>query len=154
MGIKVKLNDIIQEIECQIDEYNLFLNTKTGKIVMISNDEFRAAENDKVIQLFPEWQREAVKQAREVLEEDYFLNLPSKYDIDEYGIMEDFCLSLEDDKLRDIMCDVIQGRGAFKRFKENIRRYDIEEEWYTFKDKAYKQIAIEWCEDNGISFEE
>jgi hypothetical protein len=34
--------------------------------------------------------------------------------------MEDFYYSLEDDKLRNKMCQAINARGAFRRFKDNI----------------------------------
>ena len=26
-------------------------------------------------------------------------------------------------------------------------------EWYEYKEKAQKQLAIEWCEENGFSYE-
>jgi hypothetical protein len=38
----------------------------------------------------------------------------------------------------------------FKRFKENIQRYDIPDDWYEYRDGAIKQIAIDWCEENDI----
>jgi len=26
------------------------------------------------------------------------------------------------------------------------------EEWYRYRDEAYEEIAVEWCEDNGIEY--
>lgn len=83
---------------------------------------------------------------------DDYIPLPSSFDIHEYHIMERFCLSITDDKLRDTMSGSIRGRGAFRRFKDNMRRYNIEEDWYKYRDEALKQIAIEWCEENDIDF--
>jgi hypothetical protein len=30
----------------------------------------------------------------------------------------------------------------------------IENDWYRFKDEAYKEIAQDWCEENGITWRE
>ncbi len=35
-----------------------------------------------------------------------------------------------------------------------IRELGLEDDWYRFRDEAYKEIAIAWCDDNGIIFEE
>lgn len=144
------LDKIIEGMDMQTDESRSFFNKKTGEIVTITDEEFRATENDEPIEKFPEWQREFIKIAQEILETDDYIALPSNYDIDEYSIMEEFCLSIEDDELSDIMYSSIKGRGAFRRFKDNIHRYNIAEDWYNYRYEALKQIAIEWCRENGI----
>ena len=101
---------------------------------------------------FPDWQQESIKIAQEILENDDYIPLPDKYEIHEYDIMEKFCLSINDDELRDIMYYSIKGSGAFRRFKDNILRYDIEEDWYKFREEAFREITVEWCEYNKVSF--
>jgi len=150
--IVVDLDEIIHGMESQSYEMRSFLNMKTGEIVLITDEEFSAAEDDEPLERFPDWQRESIMIAREVLEEDYYISLPSQFDIHEYSIMERFCLSIDDDDLQDIMCSSIKGSGAFRRFKDNIHRYHIAEDWYKYRDEAIKRIAIEWCEDNGIRY--
>ncbi len=49
----------------------------------------------------------------------------SKYDIHEYNIMEDFVLSIDDNKLSDELYYAIKGKGVFRRFKDLIQRYGI-----------------------------
>lgn len=66
--------------------------------------------------------------------------------------MEEYCLEIEDDNIREAMYSSIKGRGAFRRFKDNINRFGIEEHWYKYRDEAIKRIAIEWCEGNGIRY--
>lgn len=152
MAIPVKLDDIIQELECQSDEHTSYLYKKTGEVVTVGYEELRAAESDEPIENLPEWEQENIKTAQEILETEDYVPLPSKFDIHEYSIMERFCLSIADDKLRDTMYRSIKGSGAFRRFKDNIRRYNIEEDWYKYQYEALKQIAIEWCEENDIDF--
>lgn len=48
----------------------------------------------------------------------------------------------------------IQGRGAFRRFRDGIRRFHLEQEWYDYQAAEYKKLAARWCEDNGIEYEE
>lgn len=155
MSIRVKLADIIDGMEGQSDEYSSYLNRKTGEVVLISDYEMRAAQEDDPIEDFPEWEQDQVRIAREIIAEtgDY-VSLPTKYDIDEYRIMERFCLSLADRKMGDALDDLIHGSGAFRRFKDAVFRYGIENEWYACRNNALKGIAVEWCRQNNIEFDE
>jgi len=154
MMARVKLDDIIEGLEFQTDESHSFLDKRTGKVVTISYEEMKAAENDKPIENFPEWQQDLIKIAKEIVAEtgDY-IHLPTKFDINEYRIMEDFCWSIEDAEMRETLCNLIKGSGAFRRFKDAIKDFGIENDWYKYRDDALKQIAIEWCQEHGIEFE-
>jgi len=136
MNKPVKLEDIIDGIEMQTDESSSYLNIKTGEVVIISDEESSAAEEDKPIDSFPEWQHELINKAKEILHSNDYISLPSKFDIHEYSIMEKFCLSITDDQLRDLLYYSIKGSGAFRRFKDNVYKYNLEEEWYKFRDEA------------------
>ena len=134
------------------DEHSAFLNRNTGELVTLSSEELSAAEEDDNIVDYPEWQQEMIIKAKEVISSDDYLPLPSKFDIHEYHIMEDFCHSLADDKIRERLLDKIRGRGAFKRFKDAIRNSGIEEEWYRFRQEELEKIAIDWLEANQIPY--
>ncbi len=155
MAIRVKLDDIIVGLECQSDESHSYLDKRTVKVILISDEELCAAENDEPIDDFPDWQQDQIKIAKEILAEtgDY-IGLPSKFDIHEYSIMERFCLSIDDSEISDTLYSLIKGSGAFQRFKDAIHKYDIAEDWHKYRDNALKEIAIEWCQENGIEFEE
>jgi hypothetical protein len=155
MAVHVKLDDIIEALEAQSDESYSFLNKKTGKVILISEEEQNAAENDEPIEDFPEWQQDLIKIAKEILvESDNYIGLPSKFDIDEYSIMEKFCLSLSDPEISDIFCRLMKGSGAFRRFKDAIHEYGIADDWYKYRNNALKKLAIEWCQENDIEFDE
>ena len=155
MAIRVKLDDIIDGMECQSDESSSFLNTKTGEVVLMTDYAMRAAEDDEPLEDLEDWERDLVAIAREILAETgEYIPLPTKYDIDEYSIMERFCMSLDRQEIGDILYDLISGSGAFRRFKDAIYKYGVEEEWYKYRDKAIKEIAIEWCREHKIEFDE
>ncbi|WP_352420678.1 UPF0158 family protein [Proteiniborus sp.] len=153
MDSHVKLDLIVEEMDFQFDETRSFFNKETKEIVSISYEEFSAVEDEEPIEKFPDWQQENIKIAEEILFGDLWIPLPSKFDIHEYSIMERFCLSIKNNNLSDIMYYSIKGNGAFRKFKDNIRKYNIEEDWYEYRDKALRTIAIEWCADNGIEYE-
>ncbi len=67
-------------------------------------------------------------------------------------IMEDFCYSVLDDKIRERLLDKIRGQGAFRRFRDAIQLNGIEEDWYRFRQEALEKIAIDWLEANQISY--
>ena len=154
MAIRVKLDDIIEGLEFQSDESSWFLNKKTGEVVLINDYEMQAAEDDELIEDMPDWEQDQVRIAREILAETgQYISLPSKFDIDDYSIMERFCMSLDNQKIGDALYDLIGGSGAFRRFKDAIYRYGIEDEWHTYHNNAIKEIATEWCRENNIEFE-
>jgi hypothetical protein len=63
-------------------------------------------------------------------------------------------LSIKDEEIRNTLYYSIKGSGAFRRFKNDIRRFNLEDDWYKYRDVAIKEIAIEWCENNNIQFAE
>jgi hypothetical protein len=148
----VKLKDIVDELSFQIDEGSSYLNAATGEVVAVTHDALRAAENDEPLEDFAEWQRDMIRTAKDILETDHCLPLPTKFDVHEYSIMERVCYSIEDDDICDDLCRAIRGRGAFRRFKDRIHEHGIADEWYRYRDEALKEIAIEWCEENGIQY--
>ena len=88
MSQPVKLNDVIEALEAAGAELTHYLDRSTGEIVMITFEEMEAAEEDELISEYPDWQREAVLKAREILKSENFVALPDQFDIHEYKIME------------------------------------------------------------------
>jgi len=93
-----------------------------------------------------------IMKAGGVIGSDDYLLLPGKFDIHEYRIIEVFCYSLADDMIKENLLHKIKGSGAFRRFKDAIHEYGIEQEWYRFRQKELEKIAIEWLEANQISY--
>ena len=152
----VKLRDIIENLEMADDSFRAYYSKTTGEIIVASVEDLGIAEDSEDgddFNEYPEWQRESIKNAIHIIEnwEDY-ITLPDRFEVNEYSIMEDFCLSIRNERIQDDIYYSIKGKGAFRRFKEKINRYGLDEEWYLFKDNALREIAISWCEDNGISY--
>ena len=91
LEIRVKLDDIIEGLEFQSDESNSFLDKTNGKVVLISDYQMSAAEDDDPIDDFPDWEQDLVRIAKEIVDETgNYIALPTKFEIHEYSIMENF----------------------------------------------------------------
>jgi hypothetical protein len=153
MSIPVKLQDIVEVLEIQFEAFRTFLHVQTGEIVSVSSDDLRAAEEDEPFDHLPEWQQEDRMVAIDIVENfENYIELPTKYDVNEYDMMEDFCLSISEQRKRNTLLKTIKGKGAFRRFKGKIIEFDIEKQWYSFRTDRFKEIANEWCQENTINF--
>jgi hypothetical protein len=138
------------------DNYRTYYSQKAGKIIVVSVEDLSIAEEseeDDDFNEYPEWQIASIKEAIDIVDrnEDYII-LPDRFDINMYGIMEDFCLCIEDERIQDDMYQSIKGKGAFSRFKDRLYYYGIEDRWYLYRYNALREIAIAWCEENGILY--
>lgn len=150
---KVKLQLILDEIEMQFDEVRSFFSVKTGKVVSVTSEELRAAEEDEPMNGFPEWQQDSIRVAINIVENfEEYIELPTKYDINECEMIEDFCYNLNNQKQQEALLRAITGRGAFRRFKDKLIDLNLEQKWFVFRGEKMKEIAIEWCEDNNIKY--
>ena len=152
MSVAVSLREVVDHLNMVSDESSAYLNKITGELLLLSDEELSAAEEQEESEDYPEWQREMIKKAREVLDSGDYVELPSKFDIHEYRTMEEFCHSVNLPQLREQLLRKIRGSGAFGRFKQAVYSLGIEEEWYRFRDAEYERIATEWLEENGIPY--
>ncbi len=152
MQLKIKLSEIVNGMDFGGDEFG-YLNKKTGKIILVNDEDLSAAKNNKSLDDFPDWQQEAIKELKDFLkDENEYLPLPTRHDIHIHDIMQDFCRSLPNREITPRLLHVINVRGAFRMFKDLCSEYGFIEEWYRYRDRAFKKIAVDWCADNKIEF--
>ena len=149
----VSLKSVVNEMDVISDDVTAYINKKTGELCAISEEEANIIEaGNEDDEFIPEWQKEILPKVREVLESDDFVALPDQFEIHEYSIMERYCLSLSDEGLQDELLRAIRGSGAFRRFKDAIHRQEIQDDWYRFRNEAFKSIAIDFLESEGITW--
>jgi hypothetical protein len=152
MALPVRLRDVVDAMDAPVDGWMAYINRRTGEIVSFSEDDV-AFHDDDDGDILPGWQGEMVAKAKEVEASDDFVQLPNKFDIHEYAIMERFCYGVDDDTLRQDLLDAIKGSGAFRRFKGMIRRRGLEQAWWTYRDAAIETIATDFLEMESIPFQ-
>jgi hypothetical protein len=154
MSATVLLKDIIDALEMQLDESSSFLDLDTGRVETVSNDllgetdDYLGEEPD-----LPAWQKQEWEIAKRIASTDRFRPLPNKFDVHEWAIMQDFSNSLPSDRVRQELLNAIHGAGAFRHFKDTLRRHQIESAWFQFRAQALRQIALNWCEEHHIRWQ-
>ena len=138
--MKVKLQDVIDGIDMVSEDSTCYLDRETGDVLFISE----IADNDYDDDIL------------ELLEEgsDRFIEFPSQWDRNDYQTMVDFIESLPQRKEQNLLAISINGSGAFRRFKYTASELGLLDDWYRFLNNAHRELAIEWCEDNEIEYEE
>lgn len=154
MATSVKLSDILEAMEYP-EDWDSFLDRNTGTVIAITDNERPYVEDgeEEDIDDLPAWQRESVLEVRRALEEADLVRLPSKFDIHEWGIMRQFADSLGDSERAEVL-GAIHGAGAFRMFRRTIERLGLRDAWLTYRNDAFKSIALDWLTENRISFTE
>ena len=131
---KVKLNTVIDALEWVDDETCVYYDTETGETDIWS--EYGDNEIDE-------------EELEERLESGRYIPLPDRMEINEYHMMEAFAYDRDDRLVR-----AIQGRGAFRRFKDMAEEIGLLDDWYDFRDNCYRERAERWCKDHDFVWEE
>lgn len=153
MGVVVSLKEVVDAMDLPNNDWISYLNPKTGEIVTVTDEDRQLVEDEDLDEAdLPDWQRESLPKVREALESGDFLALPDKFEIHEWAIMERFSISQVREARRDELLDAIHGAGAFRSFRSAVRRLRLEEEWFSFRQSAFEEIAQDWLEAHGISF--
>jgi hypothetical protein len=153
----LKLSEFAESMDIQNDEMVCYANRETGVIETVLNELLRAIEDEEdpeeAVDLYGGGE-EDIATAREILKSDKWIALPSKFDINDYTIMQDFCRLQQDSGLKAQLENTLRGNGAFRRFREAVERNGLLEKWYAFKSSVYLEIAKDWCEKNGVKWED
>ena len=83
-----------------------------------------------------------------------FVRVPKSESHDGYHDMEEFIDTVANAKLRDRLARAIEGRGAFRRFKDTLLEHEHERQgWFAFLNARQIERAREWLAAEGISTE-
>lgn len=133
----VALYDIIDAFELQSDSFRSFVNKKTGQIIhLIEGEEFADIEEE--------------------LEENPnpvdFIPLPDTWEDKEQVIREEFCDSIEEQKLQEALRSAIKEKGAFGRFETTLDSYDMSDQWFDFRYDHLEKMAIDFCNAHHLAY--
>jgi hypothetical protein len=120
MAKVISLREIISALEAASDDCTSYLHPETGEIIVVTEEE-RALAEDKCWEETPAWQREIMPKVRAALEGDRWLELPDRFDIHEWSIMERFSRAQSIERIRSELLDAIHGAGAFRTLRSATR---------------------------------
>ncbi|MEW6558091.1 MAG: UPF0158 family protein [Elusimicrobiota bacterium] len=138
--ITVNIDEICGAMENNSMEIKHYFDLETGEIITVSgfNNEY---DDENVSDKIDE-------------EPDRYEAIPTISSGEAYRHMEDFIYTVKDEGLKGELSRAINGKGAFRRFKDVLAENPEEQiMWYDFHDKIIKQKATEWLESIGIKVE-
>jgi hypothetical protein len=79
------------------------------------------------------------------------IRVPQADSHEEYNLMVEFTATVRDRHLRELLEVALDGRGAFRRFKNVLASYPKERErWFAFRDEDLRQQIDAWLEAVGL----
>ena len=155
--LKLDLEMIANAME-DVDRTDMdyYLDKEKGEVIITSEETFEYAEEedeDKIREDLPDWQKEDIKLAQDILfkNPDRYICIPERPSYEGYNLMVEFAEKVEDELLREKLNIALDGKGAFRRFKNVIADYpDYREKWFKFRDERINIKVIEWLNSIGI----
>jgi hypothetical protein len=147
----VSLRAVVNEIESLIQNTRGFLNRRTGELCSFTDEHISRAEEGNDDEL-AEWEAEVIEKLREVLGASEWIELPAPDRDEEYRTIERFCWNQREGQLRDELLSAIQGRGAFRRFFDLVKRNRMLEAWDNFHRKTIEEEVDGWLQANDIPY--
>ena len=139
--LKIDLDELYSAMENSSYEVEYYLDLETGEILFVSEGMDDEETGKLKIQIGEELDR-------------YEL-IPKVESYEGYRDMQAFIATVEDDHLSELLEVAINGKGAFRRFKDVMLNYPEERErWFQFKDDRMKERALEWLDDIDVTLVE
>ena len=152
------------------DAFDYFLDTETCEIIILSEDIINKAqeilaesyEDDiedyedvevEEVPVIPEWMEDEIELALDIFiyEKERYTRIPERTPRYGYDTMKAFAETLENESLREILLELLDGKNAFRRFKDSLAPYPKERKlWYGFNAKASRNEIRVWLSSIGL----
>ena len=86
-----------------------------------------------------------------IMADSSYLRIDPVSSREQYRWMERFVATIEDADLRQNLLSAIDGKGAFRRFKDVLMHFPVDRErWFSFRSERLRVSMLSWLEANGI----
>jgi hypothetical protein len=164
--LKVDFDEIQKAMEDVVrDSFDYFLDLRTGEVIVLSEDildkvgarlydgDFDVIGDDiEYIEfseepILPSWMEDEVELVMNVILEKNgrYDRIPERQSTEAHQVMLEFLETVEEPVLKEELAHALDGKGAFRRFKD-ILRYNPKERknWHGHNARAMKKVITEW----------
>jgi hypothetical protein len=173
MRVKTDYDEIQKAMEdTDRDAFDYFLDRNTGEVLILSEDIIRKTQeildesyDDDIanfedveveqVPVIPEWMEDEIELALEIFiyEKERYVRIPERSPKYGYNTMKAFAGTLEDEALKKTLLELLEGKNAFRRFKDALGPYPKERKlWYGFNAKTARSEIEAWLD--GLMHEE
>ena len=126
----VDLDGLCDALEDHSYEHSWWLDPRTGETRFLGVDDDETADD---------------------LDDRGLLHIAALDSGDGYRDMADFASAMANRRAHDLLSRAIEGRGAFRRFKDTLFEFpDLREKWFAFHDARMHRRGLEWLVDRGV----
>jgi len=140
-ALNINLDELCEAMEDSSYEYEHYLDLETGEVLFISDymdDEETGKLKDRIEE-----------------DSDRYEPVPKAESYEGYQDMVDFIATVDNERLAELLEVAINGKGAFRLFKDMLLNYPEERErWFKFKDDRMEERALEWLDDIEVTLSE
>ena len=137
--IAVRWAELATAVERNAPDTESFLDSRTGEVITLVD----AAPGSQELR------------TRVMSGGDAFIRVEPASSREQYKWMERFVVGVTDPVLRDRLIISIDGKGAFRRFKDALLNYPVERErWFSYRGELLHWHIQEWFRRDGITTEE
>jgi hypothetical protein len=170
--LKIDFDEVQKAMEdTEREAFDYFLDRETGDVIILSEEIISKARSvlDEIVEddmadyeemVFdkeydiPDWMEDEIELALDIFlyEKDRYLRIPERNPVSCYAAMKEFAEQTEDVPLKEELLGILDGKGAFRRFKDSLEQYPGERKrWYGFNAKAVKKEIAEWMQAVGAN---
>jgi hypothetical protein len=133
--IPIRWAELESAFERNSPDIESFLDARTGEVVTIMDGAADAQE----------------LRMRVVAGGDAYIRVEPASSREQYRWMEHFVATVEDEALRERLVISIDGKGAFRRFKDVLLNYPAERErWFTYRSELLHWHMQEWLKRENL----
>jgi hypothetical protein len=134
--IPINWTDLETAFERNSPDTESFLDTRTGEVVTVTEGAIDYAE-----------QRSKVQTGGEA-----FVRIEPAASREQYKWMERFVAGVTDEALRERLVIAIDGKGAFRRFKDVLLNYPTERErWFSYRAELLHWAIQKWLDKEQLA---
>ena len=138
--VPVNWDDLEMALTANPGEWTCYFDLRTGEVQMAPVG--RSGDDD-------EWPSEDEIDAG--IEAGHVVYIEPLGSSVEYGWMAEFAETVRDARVRDRLEVALDGRGAFRRFKNVLLDFPAERErWFAFRDERLRAAAWKWLAEQAI----
>jgi hypothetical protein len=137
--VPVNWDDLEMALTSNAEEWTCYLDVRTGEVQMVPIDRFGGGD----------WPLDEEGEAE--LEAGHLIHVEPLESSVEYGWMTEFAESVDDARLRTRLETALDGRGAFRRFKNVLADHPAERKrWFAFRNARVTAAVREWLVGHGV----
>ena len=135
----VKLSVMVEGLKWVCGHDTVYINLEKNTLINIADPSMSDIPSDHVILEIEE-------------HKDNYLELPSYKQIDTKKIANNYVDSLNDGAVKTRLKKALNGLFPMKNFLKEINTFEYNDNWYNFRTKALKNIAINYLNLKNIEY--